>query len=367
MSDIYLEVNLHNLYYNLSKIKEQLSNDTMIMAVVKGNAYGHGSVEIAKALSGDVNYFGVGLLDEGVELRKNGLELPIFLMGPTEEFDIVYENNITMSICSLNQLRKLIDWTENNKKTIKFHLKVETGMNRFGIDYDQLEEVKSLCEKATCAILEGVYSHFATTYKNNRSYVLGQKEKFDKYITFFNQHYNGLIYHICNSENTIDYKEAHYNMVRLGNALYGPCNSKKRIGLKKIADIRAKIIYSKSIKAGEHIGYGNSYKSKQDKTIGIVPMGFYCGMGLIKKPIGSKFGSVIIYYLKEIYRYLFRNKTVIFYKGKPLEILGRPNMQYTIVDITGLDDPDEIMVEIKISPIFVKENIKRTYISEVKS
>ncbi|GMQ60463.1 alanine racemase [Vallitalea sediminicola] len=367
MSDIYLEVNLHNLYYNLSKIKEQLNNDTMIMAVVKGNAYGHGSGEIAKALRDDVDYFGVGLLDEGVQLRKNGLEQSIFLMGPTEEFEIVYENNITMSICSLSQLKKLINWTDNYKKKIKFHLKVETGMNRFGINYDQLEEVESLCKKSTYAILEGVYSHFATTYKNNRSYVLGQKEKFDKYITFFNQHYNNLIYHICNSENTIDYKEAHYNMVRLGNALYGPCNSKKRVGLKKTANIRAKVIYAKKVKAGEYIGYGNSYKSKKDKTIGIVPMGFYCGMGLIKKPIGSKFGSVFIYYLKEIYRFLFRNKTVIYYKGKPLEILGRPNMQYTIVDITGIDNTDKMMVEIKVSPIFVKENIKRTYISEVKS
>jgi alanine racemase len=244
---------------------------------------------------------------------------------------------------------------------------VDTGMNRFGICYDQLEEVKLLCEQSTYAVLEGVYSHFATTYKNDKNYVLRQKEKFDKYITYFDQYFNDLIYHISNSENTIDYKDAHYNMVRLGNALYGPCNSEKRIGLKKIADIKAKIIYSKDVKAGEHIGYGNSYKSKQDKTIGIVPMGVYDGMGLIKKPIGSKFGSVIIYYLKEIYRYLFRNKTVIYYKGRPLEILGKPNMQYTIVDITGIDEPDEIMVDIRISPIFVKENIKRTYISEVKN
>jgi alanine racemase len=109
-----LQVNLHNLYFNLSKIKEQLDDKTMLMAVVKSNAYGHGSIEIAKALSQDVNYFGVGLLDEGIELRKSGLEQSIFLMGPTEDFETVYDNNITISVCSINQLKDMIAWTESN-------------------------------------------------------------------------------------------------------------------------------------------------------------------------------------------------------------------------------------------------------------
>ncbi|GKX28998.1 alanine racemase [Vallitalea longa] len=366
MSDIYLEVNLHNLYYNLSKIKKQLNSSTMIMAVVKGNAYGHGSVEIAKALSEDVDYFGVGLLDEGVELRKNNIQQSIFLMGPSNDYKTIYDNNITMSICSLNELENLIKWTNNNQKKIKFHLKVETGMNRFGINYNQLEEIKLLLEQSTYAILEGIYSHFATTYKNNKNYVLNQKEKFDKYKTFFDNYYNDLIYHIANSENTIDFKHAHYNMVRLGNALFGPCNSQKNIGLKKISKVKSRIIYTKKVNKGENIGYGNSYKSKQNKIIGIIPIGFYDGMGLLKKPIGSRFLSVTKYYLKEIYRYLFRSKTIIYYEGLPLEILGRPNMQYTIVDITNIKI-DNMIVEIKISPMFVKENIKRTYVSEVKN
>lgn len=338
----------------------------MIMAVVKGNAYGHGSVEIAKELNDDVDYFGVGLLDEGIELRKNNIQQSIFLMGPSSDYNAIYDNNITMSVCSLNELENLVKWANNNKKKIKFHLKVETGMNRFGIKYNQLEEVKLLLEKSTYAILEGIYSHFATTYKNDKKYVLSQKENFDRYKRFFDDYYDNLIYHIANSENTIDYKDAHYDMVRLGNALFGPCNSEKNIGLKKISKVKARIIYTKKVDKGEHIGYGNSYKSKADKIIGIIPIGFYDGMGLLKKPIGSRFLAVSKYYLKEIYRYLFRSKTIIYYRGLPLEILGRPNMQYTIVDITDIE-MDEMIVEIRISPIFAKENIKRTYVSEVKN
>jgi alanine racemase len=157
-------------------------------------------------------------------------------------------------------------------------------------------------------------------------------------------------------------------MVRIGNALYGPCNSKKNIGLLKIANLKARVVYTKKVMAGENIGYGNNYKSKNEMNIGIISMGFYSGLGLIKKPLGSKFSSVTIYYLKEIYRYLFKNKTVIYYKGRPLDILGKPNMQYTIIDLSKIKEIQEnLEVEIKVSPIFVQDNIKRTYISEVKS
>lgn len=370
MSNIYLEVNLHNLYYNLTKLKSEINSQTMIMGVVKGNAYGHGSIEIAKAISKDVDYLGVGVLDEAIELRDNNITSPIFLMGPTNDFEAVYNYNITIGVCSLAQLEELVRWTALNNKNIKYHIKVETGMNRFGVEYGQLNQAVKLIEKSSYTKLEGVYSHFATTYKNNKQYVIDQKNRFDKFVDFFNSRYDNIIYHIANSENTIDYKEAHYNMVRLGNALYGPCNSKKHIGLKKIANIKAKIIYTKYVKAGESIGYANSYKSKKNMTLGIVPIGFYCGMGLIKKPIGSKLFATIIYYLKEIYRYLFRSKTVIYYMGKPLEILGRPNMQYTIVNLSEVPNEQkeqkDIEVDIKISPIFIKEHIKRTYISEVK-
>ena len=366
MSDIYLEVNLYNLYYNLSKIKKQLDSNTMIMAVVKGNAYGHGSVEIAKALSDDVNYFGVGLLNEGVELRRNNIEQSIFLMGPNNDYNTIFDNNITMSICSIDELKELIEWTQNNQKEIKFHLKVETGMNRFGIRYNQLEEVEMLLKESSYITFEGVYSHFATTYKDNKKYVLSQKQNFDRFRDFFSKKHNNLIYHIANSENTIDYTDAHYDMVRLGNALFGPCNSEKNLGLKKISKVKSKIIYTKKVNKGQNIGYGSSYRAKKDRIIGIIPIGYYDGMGLLKKPIGSKVMSVVKYYLKEIYRYLFRSKTCIYYEGVPLDILGRPNMQYTIVDITDIQ-VDDTIVEIKISPIFIKDNIKRTYISEVRN
>lgn len=365
MSDTFLEVNLQRLYDNLECIKKYINRETNIMAVVKSNAYGHGSVEIAKALINDVSCFGVGLMDEAIELREGGIDAPIFLMGPTYDYERVYAHHITMSVCSLEHLEELIKWTSDHQKEISFHLKVETGMNRFGIAYNQAKVALNLCQVATYAKLEGVYSHFATTYKSNKKFVMKQKNRFNDYVAIFKNYKDPLLFHMANSENTIDYKDAQYNMVRLGNALYGPCNSEKRIGLKKIAVLKAKIIYKKHIKSGENIGYGNSYRSKKDMMIGTVSMGFYDGIGLMKKPIGSKMLGLWIYYLKEIYRYMFRSKTPIYYKGRPLEILGRPNMQYTIVDLSGVDFSGEVTLEIRVSPIFVKENIRRTYTAEV--
>ncbi len=367
MSDTFLEVNLQHLYDNITRVKKDLNTNTKVMAVVKSNAYGHGSNEIAKALLQDVSFFGVGLLEEAVELREDGIDKPIFLMGPTYNYERVSDNNIIMSICSLDHLEQVIKWTSDHQKAISFHLKVETGMNRFGIAYNQAKTAMELCQVATYGKLEGVYSHFATTYKNDKDFVQKQKQKFDEFVKLFKSYKDPLIFHIANSENAIDYPEAHYNMVRIGNALYGPCNSQKRIGLKKIAFLKANIIYIKPIKAGENIGYGRSYKAKKDMIVGAVPMGFYDGIGLMKKPIGSKMFGLWIYYLKEIYRYMFRSKTPIYYHGRPLKILGRPNMQYTIVDLTDIYKEQENMteVEIRISPIFTKENIRRTYIAEV--
>ncbi|QUI23217.1 alanine racemase [Vallitalea pronyensis] len=367
MADTFLEVNLQHLYDNVTCVKKYLHPDTQVMAVVKSNAYGHGSVEIAKALLQDVACFGVGLLEEAVELREAGIDKPILLMGPTYDFERVCKHNIMISICSINHLEQVVKWTSNHQKTIRYHLKVETGMNRFGIAYNEAKTAIDLCQAATYGKLEGVYSHFATTYKSDKDFVGQQKRKFDQFVEFFKSYKDPLIFHMANSENTIDYKDAHYNMVRLGNALYGPCNSQKRIGLKKVACLKGNICYEKPVKAGENIGYGRSYKAKKDMIIGIVSMGFYDGIGLMKKPIGSKMFGLWIYYLKEIYRYMFRSKTPIYYDSKPLEILGRPNMQYTIVDITDIDkvQGETIEVEIRISPIFIKENIRRTYIAEV--
>lgn len=367
MSDLYLEVNLHNLYYNISRLKQIIDKNTLIMAVVKSNAYGHGSVEISKALKDDVDYLGVGFLEEGVLLRQNKVELPILLMGPTINFEVAYINDITLSITSVEQLEQLVSWTNINEKIIKFHLKVDTGMNRFGIKEDDLEIVSRIYDNSKYAKLEGVYSHFATTYKNNKSYVIKQKNLFDKYVEYFRNRYNDLIYHLANSENAIDFKDAHYDMVRIGNALYGPSNSKTRIGLKDIGKLKARVIYSRKVKTGEYIGYGNSYRAKKDMIVGTIPFGFYEGMGLMKKPIGSKFLSYLIYYLKEIYRYLFRTKTIVYYKGQPLDVLGKPNMQYTIIDMSHINqkNKDDILVQVRVSPIFIKESVERKYVTEV--
>ncbi len=365
MSNKFLEVNLHNVYHNIEKIKKQCNKDVLFMAVVKSNAYGHGMVEISKAIASKVDYFGVGLLDEALMLRAAGIKKPILLMSPTIQLDLVIKHQLTLSITSIEQLETIKQLTNEKQQEIICHLKVNTGMNRFGISIEEIDAFFQVMNETSYLKLEGIYSHIGTTYKTNKKMVYKQKAKFDQFIHRLESHYDHLIYHIANSENALDCKEAHYSMIRLGNALYGPCNSNKNIHLKQVGTIKAKIIETKWIQKGETVGYGNYFKASRATQIGIIEYGFYDGLGITKKPLGVHSKGLILYLLKEAYRYMFRNPSVIYYLGKPLKILGIPNMQFTIVDLTHMGDLSEPYVDIKLSPIFIKENIPRNYISEV--
>ncbi|MFP4697235.1 MAG: alanine racemase [Eubacteriales bacterium] len=360
MSHIYMQINTNTLNENLLKIKGVVQEEVKIMAVVKSDAYGHGSIPIANSLIDDVDYFGVGFLSEAIELREAGIETPILVMGPTYDFESIVEYNITLTIISIEQYKQMLDWTKEQKKVISFHLKVDTGMHRFGINLDELEEFMILYD-STFTKMEGIYSHFATTYKTNKKAVMKQKNLFDKFVRYFKENNMELIYHIANSENAIDFEEARYDMVRIGNGLYGSSNSKKRIGLKKIAKLKVKVVSLKEVKKGERIGYGLNYKAKKDITIAVIPFGFYDGCGLVKKPLGVNFTSVIKYYMKEIFRFLFRNRTIFYYNEIELPFIGKPTMQYTLVKVKNneINIGDEI--EVRVSPIFINKSIPRIY------
>jgi alanine racemase len=359
---LVLKVNLDLLKQNFTKLRTEINDEQVkIMAVIKSNAYGHGSIDVAKSLENEADYFGVGLLEEAIELREAGIEKPILIMGPTYEYEKVAQYSLTMSIISVAHYKECLNWAEEREQCLNIHLKVDTGMHRFGLRLEEIDQFIPIYNP-TYTKLEGVYSHFATTYKTKPKMVHKQKAVFDQFVRSFNEYGFDVIYHLANSENAIDYKESRYQMVRIGNALYGPCNSKRNMGLKTIGSLQAKIVAIQEVKKGESVGYGLAYKAKKDMKIAVLPFGFYEGSGLYKKPLGVDFMALLIFHLKEIYRYLFRNKTNIYFGGQPLPIIGRPNMQFTLVGLTmntNIEIGDEL--DIKVSPIFIKDSIVRTY------
>lgn len=363
LTDLFLHVQLDKLINNLTSIKQIINQDNVkIMAVVKSNAYGHGAITIAKTLESYVDFLGVGKIEEALELRDSDIKAPILIMGPSFDYDKIVDNNLTTTTISLEHYKELLNYAKQNNKQLAFHLKVDTGMHRFGIRLDQINEFLTLYDPEF-TILEGVYSHFATTFKNNKKMVIKQNYIFEKFVeTFKEQGFSDILYHIANSENAIDYKMARYNMVRIGNALYGPCNSLSNVKLEKIAQLKAKVICIQHIKKGERIGYGLSYKAKKDTKVAVLSIGFYEGYEWMKKPVGvgiCKLGKVL---LKEVYRYIRKRYNNIYCNNVAVKIVGIPNMQFTMIDITNIKNIETgDYVTIKITPLMLKESIYKVY------
>ncbi|TCK97879.1 alanine racemase [Natranaerovirga hydrolytica] len=362
MDGVKLLINLKEMEQNLIKIKKHLKdNEIKILAVLKCNAYGHGLKEVAKKLQNQVDYFGVGLLEEGIQLRKYTIKKPILVMGPSNNCEDMVNNNLTMTITSLSQYIEVLGWAKNHQQQIKIHIKIDTGMNRFGLKENEINAFMSIYNDKYTK-LEGVFSHFATTYKKNKKKVKEQKEKLDQALMKLEAHFPDLIIHIANSENAIDYKECRYNMVRIGNGLYGPCQTKNNIKLTKVSTLKVPIININNVEKGKYIGYGMDYKAKKNIKIGILPIGFYDGYGINKKNTGINLLKFILCQFKPIFCCMFKSESQIYYKKKRLKLIGKPNMQYTLVELPETLCPNEFeYVEIDISPIYIRESIPRIY------
>jgi len=364
--NIYLEINFDFLKHNLDKLKNEMENQA-IMAVLKGNAYGHGMIAVAKYIEDYVDYFGVGLQDEAVKLRSGCPEKPILIMSPYFDPDTVLDFNLTPCIENITDLKKLSERAAQKGKTAKFHLKINTGMNRFGISINEIPEFIGILSNLGNISLEGIFSHFAITYDRNPNFFMNQLNSFKKAISLFQDSgVDAPLIHMASSVPAIDVPESRFNMVRLGNALFGLCSPKKDLGLKTIAKLKGKVIDIKHLKKGEYIGYGASYRTKKDMRLGIIPIGFTNGFQVMREIGDYTLKEALISMLKVLYRYKIP-RDMVYFGQKPLKIIGKGSMQFTVVDIT-----DENSVNIGSELIFrapthfIPLNVNRRYIQKEK-
>ena len=242
----WAEINLDNINFNLNNIRKLLKEDTKICTVLKANAYGHGSVEIAKFLENkNVDYFAVARLEEAIELRENNIKMPILCLGfvPEESLEYALENNITLTIYSLEMAKKLNDISEKTGITANIHIKIDTGMSRIGFEaseesIDQIVNISNLNN----LYIEGIYTHFA---------------KSD------------------------EIPDLNFNMVRCGIVLYGYYPSdeviKDKLQLKPAMTLKTKVAHIKELKEDTGISYGLKYKTSKLERIITIPIGYADG------------------------------------------------------------------------------------------
>ena len=271
-------IHLDNLAYNYRLIKKQLNN-VPIMAVVKANAYGHGVIEVSRALrDAGVKFFAVFTFPEALELRDAGVkeEILVFCRPSKQMLEIAYEKNITLNLCDPDDIRLF----RESKYSPKFHLKVDTGMTRLGIPFNEsykiVETIKN--EKLNC---HGIYSHYATADEGDLSYAEYQHEQFNKLLGFIKELDLSINYiHFSNSGTVINMPHSSYNLVRVGMLLYGafPSNEVPRdIPIKPVMEFKGPVVSLRNVTAGTKVSYGGVWEARKDTVIGVIQTGFADG------------------------------------------------------------------------------------------
>ena len=237
----FAKIDLDALCENFENISALLNENVKGCAIVKADAYGHGSVAVSKELESRTDIFAVGTLEEGMELRKAGIEKDILVLTYVSpyQYDELVENNLTATIYNKEDAEKLSVCAKQKGKTVKIHIAVETGMGRIGFspDEESADTVKEISELSNVEI-EGLFSHYAKADYADKTSANKQTELFDKIIYLLNGRDICIpVKHICNSAGIID-MDNHYDMVRMGIALYGMYPSdevmKERVTLKPV-------------------------------------------------------------------------------------------------------------------------------------
>ncbi|MEI8143729.1 MAG: alanine racemase [Candidatus Berkelbacteria bacterium] len=319
----YVEVDKKALRNNYQIFRDIVDSKCLLMSVVKSNAYGHGILQYAEAMVElGADYLGVDSVSEATALRKQGITLPILILGYTLPARIaeVCENNCEMTVSSVEQL-EIIRETALSQK-IRIHLKIDTGMHRQGFQGDEIDELISLIKlMADKTEIVGVYTHFGSA-KNppHTTETDRQIEVFDRICTKIQAAGLRFIKHAAATAGVINFKSSHYDMVRVGIGLMGlwPSEETKvawqdKIELKPALSWKAIISEIKSVKAHECVGYDFTHKLCRDSTLAIIPVGYWHGLRRDLSDVGQ-----------------------VGIRGKKAPLVGRVSMDMIVVDVTNI-------------------------------
>lgn len=318
----FMEINIENLKFNIKQIKKQVGDGVKIMPVIKANGYG---THINKRLDilNEFEIVAVANVDEAVYIRKLGYEKDIFVLNQPykSEIEKIIKYNIVVGISSydfLNELSKI-------DKKVTVHIEIGTGMGRTGIHPFKVEEyIMKIPENVE---VQGIYTHLSSADIDDE-YTKKQLKSFDIALEKATELLGKIKYiHAAASNAILNYKDSHFNIVRPGIILYGYPASEdnlKKIDLKPIAKLKAKITFLKVVEKGTSIGYGRSFITERKTKVATIPIGYADG-----------------------FRRSFSNGWKVLIKDKKVPIIGKVCMDSFMVDVTDIDDVnigDEVII-----------------------
>ncbi len=330
----WAEIDLDAIAHNVREIKKFTGKKVEMMGVVKADAYGHGVREVVRTLlDNGVTQLAVSMLDEAIQIRNMGIDVPILILGYTDPVraEELVLNDVTQTVFSLDLAEALSSAAVRLGKRVKVHVKVDTGMTRIGFMPGR-DAVKNITEisRLPGLVLEGMFTHFASADEREKDYTQMQYDRFLGLCTELSK--EGIeipVKHVCNSAGTMQYPEMHLDMVRPGVILYGLYPSKdvdrEKIRLKPAMTLKANVIMVKDVEPDTCISYGRIFRTSRKSKIATIPIGYADG-----------------------YTRLLSNKGRMLVNGEFAPVVGRICMDQCMIDVTELKKDvhvgDEVVV-----------------------
>jgi alanine racemase len=322
--DTWAEISLEAIEHNARQYKNFIGEAVKLMAVVKADGYGHGAVQVAKAaIAAGADYLAVAILDEALELRQAGINLPILVLGytPSRSVKDALLADVELTVFSDETLDEIITQAERLQRSAAIHLKVDTGMSRIGVQTP--EQALALAQKASACpfvFLKGIFTHFAHADSEDPTYTIKQFQQFMKVASYLSQHDIQIpLMHCCNTAATMKFPDMHLDMVRVGIGLYGlyPDASLKNhsIALKQVMTLKTRVAAVKLVPAQQPVSYGCTHIPVDDTLIATLPIGYADGLSRLLSNRG---------------RFLLR--------GRKVPVAGRVCMDQTMIDVSAVPD-----------------------------
>lgn len=310
-----MTIDLSALRHNVRVLRAHIGSKTRLMGVVKANAYGHGLVPCAQAIvSEGADALGVALVEEGVELRREGITVPILVFGGilTDQIEIYIKHDLDLTASSPSKLQQIDDVARRLGKRARVHIKIDTGMGRIGVRPESAPELFRVAAGASHCDVVGIFSHLATADEPDRTFTDRQTALFREVTSQWKGVTRPLL-HLANSAAVLRYRETHFDMVRPGIALFGVMpggDVVNSLGLKPVMRVTSRVVYFKVVPAGNSVSYGRTWIAPVDSRVVTVPIGYGDG-----------------------YPRALSNRGEVLIRGKRFPIVGRVCMDQIMINI----------------------------------
>ena len=367
-----LVIKKEDLKNNIKKIKEYVktcksTEPYTIIGVVKGNGYGFDLIQFSKFLiNNGIDYLAVATLDEAIKIAEANICKNILLMSVlnnTEDLEKAIKNNIILTVDSLKNAKQVNEFAKNGYN-IRVHIKIDTGFGRYGFIYNDVKNILNSIDSLTQSNVqvEGIFSHLSDAYRKNNAHTKKQFEAFEKVLGVLEaRNINIKLKHICNSPAFLNYPEMHLNCARLGSALVGRVCAEKDIGLKRIGELEISVAEVKKVPKNFSISYLDSYRTKRESEIAIIPIGFLNGFNVTQQVDMFRTSDKIRRIVKNVKSLFKKQKLTVIINNKQYDIIGTIGMYHTIVDVTNGDVKQGDIAHLDVSPFYISKEIRREY------